>query len=68
VKEYGFVAAVILPAVPATYYFEFWITGTMTLFPSFGLSISNFDFSFFHLNSRRYKLGAYEYRRHCHRQ
>ena len=44
------------------------IAGTMTLFPSFGLSIFDFDFSFFHLNSRRHKLGAYEYRRHHHRQ
>ena len=28
----------------------------MTLFPFFGLSIFNFDFSFFHLNPRRHKL------------
>ena len=55
-------------AVPTTHYFEFRIVGTMTLFPSFGLSIFDFDFSFFHLNSRRHKLGAYEYRRHHHRQ
>jgi hypothetical protein len=58
----------ILLAVLATYYFEFRITGMMTLFLSFGFSISNFDFSFFHLNSRRHKLGAYEYRRYRHRQ
>jgi hypothetical protein len=58
----------ILLAVPATHYIEFRIADTMTLFPSLGLSISNFDFSFFHLNSPRRKLGAYEYRRHRHRQ